>query len=499
MRSRRLQTEHIRNYSASIRSRIDNRTLLEHRLSPLDASSRLGRRASTTAALALRRSSALLQPRSSCIAAMSTPLAVPISLVSIGFQDTWGKEFLKWGAVEQWHVVDVRSLHRDPADIVSHHETGDSPNVQVAVIGQDGFPGLVSQIVETALKGASRIAIACNKGRHRSIVVARMVEDILNQLPVSSPVGPARLTAKHFIMSSVANQASFRRITDDIMAWGEAPWWMPSTTGLLPWESRWAHATAMSSRLSAQNWRAVAEWVDLLVLSGGEASISVLLPHVSMIDPAPAAPPAASGAASSSVVASAVASSAAQPEYGWLAGPTPPAEPPSASQLARGRADIAPEEEWDDEEQVTAVRSRRRACSVHRGTKISPRKRFSSIACQTDPHEPAAKRHPKWVSFDRRPEVWADVLKDIGVDATAGQDLFLLATHSDGGWQAANAIMAKLVKKKRDGEDFRNVSGFVHRCVLNARNELGRESGSSSSRAEWSNASTSKWGASSWK
>ena len=252
----------------------------------------------------------------------------------------------------------------------------------------------------------------------------------------------------------------------------------------------------MASRQSAQSWRAVADWVDGLVLPDGTVSISIL-PHISL-EGAPTV-------ASSSIVASAAASSV-EPRVSdpagrqWLGRPSPPAVPPTDVQLARGREAVAQEEEEDDEEEkeVTDARRRRRSVSVHRGTKIDNRKRFASVACQTDPEEPVQKRHPKWVSFERRPEVWSEVLQDYGVDVTAGKDLFLLATHSDAGWQAANSIIAKLLKKKSDGEVFSNVSGFVHTCVTNARNEMGREA-SSSSRAAWSSSDTSKWGSSSWK
>ena len=43
---------------------------------------------------------------------------------------------------------------------------------------------------------------------------------------------------------------------------------------------------------------------------------------------------------------------------------------------------------------------------------------------------------------------------------------------SDEGWHFANAIIAKLIKKRSDCVEFRNISGFIHTCVNNARQEM---------------------------
>ena len=69
--------------------------------------------------------------------------------------------------------------------------------------------------------------------------------------------------------------------------------------------------------------------------------------------------------------------------------------------------------------------------------------------------------------------VWASTLHEFGADRTARQELFLLAQHSTGGFQEANSIISKLLKKRADHEDIRNVSAFIHKCVCNSRAELG--------------------------
>ncbi len=79
---------------------------------------------------------------------------------------------------------------------------------------------------------------------------------------------------------------------------------------------------------------------------------------------------------------------------------------------------------------------------------------------------------PEWVTFDRDATRWDDILKEHGVDSTARQELFCLAQFSEHGYREANSIMAKLLKKAADGERLGNISGFVHRCVLNARDNM---------------------------
>ena len=68
--------------------------------------------------------------------------------------------------------------------------------------------------------------------------------------------------------------------------------------------------------------------------------------------------------------------------------------------------------------------------------------------------------------------VWNEVVTTHGVDKAACQDLFLLAQHSTEGYQEANNIISKIIKKQQDKQLVTNTSGFVHRCVLNVRHKL---------------------------
>ena len=79
---------------------------------------------------------------------------------------------------------------------------------------------------------------------------------------------------------------------------------------------------------------------------------------------------------------------------------------------------------------------------------------------------------PPWATFESNPVSWYTFLKDHTVDDNAIAEIFLVAQLSEAGWWAANAILAKLAKKAADGEVVQNSSGFVHRCVHNARAQL---------------------------
>ena len=92
---------------------------------------------------------------------------------------------------------------------------------------------------------------------------------------------------------------------------------------------------------------------------------------------------------------------------------------------------------------------------------------------------PSRKRHidiatdlPDWATFDRDVEKWWELLDYYDVDEPGRASLFALAQHSDKGYEAANDLIGKLVKKWADNVAVRNPSGFIHSSVLNARHKL---------------------------
>ena len=77
---------------------------------------------------------------------------------------------------------------------------------------------------------------------------------------------------------------------------------------------------------------------------------------------------------------------------------------------------------------------------------------------------------PSWVTFENSAEVWYDTLKGFGADEEALQCLFNLAQNGEWGYEAANALVSKILRKSADGIHFDNISGFIHSGVINAWN-----------------------------
>ena len=112
------------------------------------------------------------------------------------------------------------------------------------------------------------------------------------------------------------------------------------------------------------------------------------------------------------------------------------------------------------------------------------------------PSRPSASYppQPEWATLKRDAAVWWQYLNDLGVDGPAQRDLFLLAQLSEEGYVEANHLLAKLVKKVSDDEEFKNISGFLHRGVLNARYRIQNKAPSSSSWEEGGSWGSDSWG-----
>ncbi len=86
---------------------------------------------------------------------------------------------------------------------------------------------------------------------------------------------------------------------------------------------------------------------------------------------------------------------------------------------------------------------------------------------------------PRWCTFAQSIDVWYAELVSFDVDEIAQKELVLLSQLSERGYQEANAILGKLLKKQADGVFVGNASGFVHACVNNARALIARQEGTS--------------------
>ena len=92
----------------------------------------------------------------------------------------------------------------------------------------------------------------------------------------------------------------------------------------------------------------------------------------------------------------------------------------------------------------------------------------------TEPKEPDRK---PWESRDVGLDLqaWDEVVEQFNLDENAKQSLYLLSQHSRSGYQRANQIVGKLIRKAAARDYMPNPSGFVNKCVINARDEMQQE------------------------
>jgi len=69
-------------------------------------------------------------------------------------------------------------------------------------------------------------------------------------------------------------------------------------------------------------------------------------------------------------------------------------------------------------------------------------------------------------------DAWSSALKEWNVDEAARKGLFLLSQRSPWGFEMANDIVSKLIKKQADDETLRKPSAFVHTACKNARESM---------------------------
>jgi hypothetical protein len=87
-------------------------------------------------------------------------------------------------------------------------------------------------------------------------------------------------------------------------------------------------------------------------------------------------------------------------------------------------------------------------------------------------HDDRVAQKPAWATFEPNVEVWWALFDEHNVDDKARQSLFALAQLSPEGYQSANSLVSKLIKKVSDGDILGNASAFVHAGCKHARHEL---------------------------
>lgn len=95
-----------------------------------------------------------------------------------------------------------------------------------------------------------------------------------------------------------------------------------------------------------------------------------------------------------------------------------------------------------------------------------------NTATENEPNAETTAELEPWMTFERDVTVWRQTLEEWGCDESAIKTVFLLAQHSSAGYEAANGVVAKLLKKKANAIEVRNPSAFIHSCAQKARHVL---------------------------
>ena len=138
---------------------------------------------------------------------MTAATPTTVTLVSFGESKAHFSPFMsKVEERDDWFVLNVRTwLTRDPRSSVGKGEDGATEQTQKMVIGQEGFIALVLfcfNIVTGADSTAGtfhNLALYCTRGDHRSNVVCRMLESLLNSIVDFE--GDRKFNANHFPLS----------------------------------------------------------------------------------------------------------------------------------------------------------------------------------------------------------------------------------------------------------------------------------------------------------
>jgi hypothetical protein len=350
------------------------------------------------------------------------PTPFPIAIVSFGYKDKNSKDVQKFlesmGCYDD--VVDCRDfLQRDPSVSVGHNVNGSNEGTQRAVFGQDGFCDLMECLLTKAGSSSCNgiVTPVCNHGCHRSDTAGRMTTDILNQ--VTNDVGDRIYNARYFAFHDVWKWEGVKQQLDDVKRWIAEPWTL-TPGGPKPREQRYGYEAAMGNSKAAQQWGDVQQWFEQHFWSVPKAVQADDVVH----------------------------------------------DEPRAK---RARSDDVPREGGrPDQPQWAAAAAA--AANIIAGGEFPPQP--PPQVPMPPPGPPPSHIQPAYVTFGCDPHVWNDLMMEMGVDGTARAELFLLAQHSQRGYEACNSIIGKLLKKKADQEFVGNPSGFVHRAVCNARGTL---------------------------
>jgi hypothetical protein len=347
-----------------------------------------------------------------------------VTIVTGGVQDKdWFKDQMDPGPYH-WDYIDLRPLLvEDPSTSVGHEEDYCYEETQVAVIAQIGFPDVIKGLIDS-VHHTEYVFLYCHNGYHRGSVTGKMLESQLNSLIDID--GNRIFNSICFMFHECHTNKEYKLKLSNVVDWLDNPWEIEGEYNGLK-DSLFGYRSAMTTGASARNWNTMHDIINAEYTRIGKKTVT-FNPFVQtsasmssfIMPPPPSTPPTPSHIMPPRppppVVVHSKASSAKPPE---------PPQPPSASDYEAQQHPF-----WQGEQQQL----------------------------------------PAWATLERDVRVWWSIFDHWALDVEARESLFALAQHSDQGYEAANELVGKLLKKKNDRSIFNtSASAFVFSSVLNAR------------------------------
>lgn len=453
-----------------------------------------------------------------------------IVLVPLGSEDRPGYQVLmqirRWSSMAgPFAALEVDMPLVVPELGVAPGHSATSEAVVARFFGSQPAVDLLVRTLSKVVDDGERFIVLIDKnGRHRSKVASMILEDALNMLV--TPSGDRAVNAKTFDTASVrgGNQALDDRL-HGMRSWVEEPWHV-MRGGPKAADSRFGWSHAMNS---AESWDGFVAWHTHLesrfwCLPEGHPTTAELVgrmrPRPSSAPPSEVSAYPTAGAvggpppAPTIVVSTPPAFRTPPVALASAFGPSPPTDlPPSAPlpvppSAAEPREWLAPPEPTprgsvgESMTQTPVATHNKIDPSTIVGAPRTPPGPPPAAPMATDDDDwgvgwpaapqvetPAAteqdspvdisgtgrivtRKRFRWQSFEPRVELWEETLEAWGIDDRARQALYLLAQHSREGYELANDIVSKLVKKIADRMWAHNPSGFVQTATRNARHRL---------------------------
>ena len=347
------------------------------------------------------------------------PAMAAVTIVTGGLEDVkaFDKKLEKMKETGWWYA-DVRdSLQKDPADKVSPGEDYRSSNCIRVVVGQEQFPDVVDQVLQSVHNGYRMIFINCRSGKHRAATVGATCESLLNVMldQTGSRLYNAMLFTLH---DNNATWGVWAQQVDRAVEWSRGPWMEASSDEL------YGYRASRGSPNSCQNFDAMMS----MVISTSLLDTSVVTEKMYK--------QLAAGSSESKKPVPPVPKKPSYPPPFQKAWPKDTVEPPTKKQ----KSDV----------QLPSSQCR---------------PSVSSASGSSGPQDEVKSGLPDWATFQSDVRVWWELFDYWGLDTDARQSLFLLSqTH----WKEANRIVWTLLKKKVDGHHVGNPSGFVYSSVMNS-------------------------------